>query len=77
MKYAFVEEFAQLYGGPATTLAGALIASATIVWQVRVGNADVKDKLRKDIKAVDKKLDAVRMKWHGSSCDFPKGKRAH
>jgi len=63
VKCVFVEEFVQLYGGPTTNLAGALIVSATVVWQVRVGNADVKkdikEDIKKDIKAVDEKLDAV------------------
>ena len=35
-------EFAQVYGGPASTLIGAAIAACMVVWQVEIGNEDVR-----------------------------------
>ena len=37
-----VTEFALVYGGPVSTLLGSAIAAYMVVWQVNVGNKDVR-----------------------------------
>ena len=46
------------------SIVGALIVWATVIWQVKVGNADVKMDIKavdEKVKAFDMKVDAVRM----------------
>ena len=45
MTCVFVEELFQLYAGPATTLVAAFIGSVTVIWQVKVGNAEVTERV--------------------------------
>ena len=56
MKCVFVEEFFSHYGRPLTEFACPLIGAAIVIWQIKAGNADIKNELKNELNT---KFDAL------------------